>query len=558
MEIVFVYIKKFKSLKNKEFNLSNEYSFRYDEINNFLQIDKKKDNRFNRSFFGNSIVNLNLLLGKNGSGKSTLLEFITSNINNDEGFVIFKSKNNTFYVSSRHSKINSNHTISNPSNKSKNIIYFTHTLNFYKNFSKNNYVNDISTYTELNNKKYNIPNFLTSEIINNIVFLKKFPDFFNILDFPKIEYLYITFNAFSILPKHDSIENFIIQFIKSNFNINSELIKYIEELQDIDKIMKILNLLNRIFLEFIPRPTDITKLNLMLPDHLKIDSIFGREKYRSYYKNRLSRAHFKLIQYYVDFLLNHKNLINKTNEELYYLKVPLNDTETTDKLNFLLNSALTNEVSLENVEYTWPGLSSGEHYFLTLFSRIYTTSKKLKNYKIVTLILDEPDIHLHPEWSRKFIYFMRRFIENSFNNSVHIILSSHSPYIASDIPKENVIYFSDSKTYGENTFNTFGANIFELFKHSFFLNDGMGEFAKLKIQNEVSEKLNHSDFLSDSEIESLSYVIDNIGDKLINNILSDKLSIKISNSRDIENSFHSWSAEEKNTVKKLLEEDDKK
>lgn len=558
MEIVFVYIKKFKSLINRQFNLSNVYSFRYDEINNFLQIDEKKENRLNRNFFGESIINLNLLIGKNGSGKSTLLEFITSNINNDEGFVIYKSKNNTFYVSSRHSKIISNYTIKNPSNKSKNIIYFTHTFDFYKNFNKNNYVYDISTYAELNNKKYNMSNFLTNEIINNIVFLKKFPDFFNILDFPKIEYLYISFNAFSILPKYDSVDNFIIQFIKSNFNSNSELIKYIENLQDIDKIMKILNLLNRIFLDFIPRTSDITKLNLMLPNHLRIDSIFGREKYRSYYKTRLSRAHFKLIQYYVDFLLNHKNLINKTSEGLYYLKVPLNDTKATDSLNLLLNFALTNEVSLENVEYSWPGLSSGEHYFLTLFSRIYTTSKKLKNYTIVTLILDEPDIHLHPEWTRKFIYFMKRFIENSFNNSVHIILSSHSPYIASDIPKENVIYFNDSKLHNENTFNTFGANIFELFKHSFFLNDGMGEFAKLKIQNEVSEKLNQPEFLSDSEIESLSYVIDNIGDRLINKILSDKLSIKISNSRNIENSFHSWSAEEKNTVKKLLEEDDKK
>jgi len=83
----------------------------------------------------------------------------------------------------------------------------------------------------------------------------------------------------------------------------------------------------------------------------------------------------------------------------------------------------------------------------------------------------------------KYIIYLR---DNKLIKSqkYHFILTSHSPFLLSDIPKENVIFLEKGKqVYPE--IETFGANIHTLLSHGFFMKDGlMGEFAKGKI-NEI-------------------------------------------------------------------------
>ncbi len=65
----------------------------------------------------------------------------------------------------------------------------------------------------------------------------------------------------------------------------------------------------------------------------------------------------------------------------------------------------------------------------------------------------------------------------------HLIFTTHSPFLLSDIPKENIIFFNDKLSTKE----TFGANIHTLLSDSFFMEDGlMGEFAKTKIEDVVN------------------------------------------------------------------------
>ena len=64
----------------------------------------------------------------------------------------------------------------------------------------------------------------------------------------------------------------------------------------------------------------------------------------------------------------------------------------------------------------------------------------------------------------------------------NIIITSHSPFILSDIPKENVIFLKNGKIENPDI-KTFGANIHTLLSDGFFMSDGlMGEFAKSKIE----------------------------------------------------------------------------
>ena len=76
--------------------------------------------------------------------------------------------------------------------------------------------------------------------------------------------------------------------------------------------------------------------------------------------------------------------------------------------------------------------------------------------------------------------------KSQFNRIKHfnIIVVTHSPFILSDIPQDNVLFLKDGKNDNEVCdFKTFGANIHDLLRTSFFLENGLvGEFANNKIE----------------------------------------------------------------------------
>ena len=86
---------------------------------------------------------------------------------------------------------------------------------------------------------------------------------------------------------------------------------------------------------------------------------------------------------------------------------------------------------------------------------------------------------MHPNWQKKLINNLD-IILKSFkkkNTYTNIIITSHSPFILSDIPKENVIFLKNGKMENPDI-KTFGANIHTLLANGFFMCDGlMGEFA---------------------------------------------------------------------------------
>ncbi|MGA1939932.1 AAA family ATPase [Arcobacter sp. YIC-310] len=146
-------------------------------------------------------------------------------------------------------------------------------------------------------------------------------------------------------------------------------------------------------------------------------------------------------------------------------------------------------------------LSFGQKFMMRFsYNLIYQLNKikeikdneKHQKYTNISLLLDEIELGLHPNWQKSFISFLVKILnkfEDIFN--FNIIVTSHSPFILSDIPKENVIFLEKDEKTGncinatENMkdFNTFGANIHTLLSHGFFMKDGlMGEFAKSKIE----------------------------------------------------------------------------
>lgn len=161
-------------------------------------------------------------------------------------------------------------------------------------------------------------------------------------------------------------------------------------------------------------------------------------------------------------------------------------------------------ISYSHTLKTESTLSSGELAMLNLYSRLKyafdrTFRKKYMGIPSV-LLLDEAEIGFHPEWQRQFVNKLTQFISKLSHGKtvVQIIYTTHSPITLSDMPKEcvNLLKITPSKESTsepiDNKINTFGANVFDLYGESFFMENGLiGEFAseKIKALNDEIEEL---------------------------------------------------------------------
>lgn len=166
-------------------------------------------------------------------------------------------------------------------------------------------------------------------------------------------------------------------------------------------------------------------------------------------------------------------------------------------------------------------LSSGERQYLFTFSallyhvfNIKMTPVNRPHYRLANLMLDEVEICFHPEYQRTLVYrlieLLRQFRLN-YRFSINIILTTHSPFILSDIPKSNVLYLENGKSVGETIYkDTFGANVNDILHQSFFLKKGfMGEFARDKIQSVIDflNSKNSSKWTKESSLEFIEKVV---------------------------------------------------
>lgn len=181
-------------------------------------------------------------------------------------------------------------------------------------------------------------------------------------------------------------------------------------------------------------------------------------------------------------------------------------------------------------EMPFSHLSSGERQFIfTVSTAIYhilnlrSIDESRPKYRGINVVFDEVELCFHPEYQRTFVINLLRLVKAvniPSDCSLNIILVTHSPFILSDIPKDHVLYLKDGGVFHDNyascLVNPFAANVCDILKNDFFLNNGfMGAFAQKKIGALVS-------FLSDFENERESYdmslaknMIARVGDPLL-------------------------------------------
>jgi len=148
---------------------------------------------------------------------------------------------------------------------------------------------------------------------------------------------------------------------------------------------------------------------------------------------------------------------------------------------------------------------------------INSTTNKRVFYKHVYAIFEEVELYFHPDLQRRFIkYLLDGLKQINLQNldSINICIVTHSPFVLSDIPSNNILFLNKEgksvKTENNTRFDTFGANIHDLLQYSFFLEEGsMGEFARETI-NELISILNflkefHSGIKESSHVDKLEF-----------------------------------------------------
>ena len=165
----------------------------------------------------------------------------------------------------------------------------------------------------------------------------------------------------------------------------------------------------------------------------------------------------------------------------------------------IFSSEIIMKKDKDEAEIPFYKLSSGERQFLFLMSSIIYHVMNIKSvptsrlsYRYIDVVLDEVELCFHPEYQRTFLYKLLQSIERLHLNTYcgfNIIITTHSPFLLSDIPQSNVLYLEDGHVVDKGYMqNPFAANVNDILRQNFFLKNGfMGEFAKQKILKAIDD-----------------------------------------------------------------------
>lgn len=204
-------------------------------------------------------------------------------------------------------------------------------------------------------------------------------------------------------------------------------------------------------------------------------------------------------------------------------------------------------------------LSSGERQILNSIGtvvyqmhNINSVSNDKIQYKCVNIIFDEIELYFHPNFQKILIERLLDAIGRmnlTLIQHINIIIATHSPFILSDIPQNNIMYLRNGKDVSDDVnMNPLGANINDILHQSFFLRDGfMGEHVKRMIKQLVDAI--YSGKINEDNENKYWNLLTSLGDPFIKHKLMDEyITARARNNGDF--SIESWLHSKLEEIKK--------
>lgn len=337
-------------------------------------------------------------------------------------------------------------------------------------------------------KEIKLNNFYTKRNIIISVFLK---EYCNVDDFDKekIECKiynllsnYIIYKLISISVKYSDYDKYKLIFqIQERDPFNTSLfVKYLNDLKtDTSHI--------------------VFKLNQTV--NYLLNLYFDREYFKYSELNSVNECSFGVLSGYI-------NSIKKTGQNIIELLPPpvFSIVIMLEKI----NGESENFKEDEFIEFN--KMSSGEkqliHSVSSILYHLYNIDSVSDNklqYKNINIVFEEIELYFHPEMQKSFLKYLLdsiSYIEIKNIESINICFVTHSPFILSDIPSNNIMFLEVQNGIGVQKTNkrkTFGANIHDLLTDNFFMSDGfIGDFSKDKISKTI-------DWLNDELLKKINY-----------------------------------------------------
>lgn len=238
---------------------------------------------------------------------------------------------------------------------------------------------------------------------------------------------------------------------------------------------------------------------------------------------------------------------------------------TNDKIDFDKYNEFVKD-TIHPFSFTFnPPISSGQKAKEIISARINDAIQKINienQNENILILLDEADLKLHLEWQRKLLYDLIKFLERYSNNKFYILYATHSPMVLSDITNDRVVFLKkeDDSSFSEDkqdfTKSTFGANIYDIYADSFFIDDFMGKFAQKKITHIIKlieSHKNNNQKISKEESQNLLKIVKNIGEPLLRNKLKDEIKSLSEIKNDIEEIVETLKNKNFEEIKKELD-----
>lgn len=561
IHLCYIYIESYKKLRQIGIAIDSHYQYNLDIQIKCLTIEERTS--IPNDFWGTGIYSLSAIVGGNGVGKSTVLRFILDAVvegaaNQDlQGCIVFERDGN-LYKCTRNCELNiigiSNVKIIETDNESINTFFYS------GHFSPLFDYNDVRT-VELTGM-YNAT--------DNFRLIKDLQDYSN------VDTIHLSNNIQSHFFAYQAQNNYRICYLLSqqhireclddlNFpkyiiiNANTSGIKAIEvnysgkfngcQIPNFKRIRNSIKdnvLANLIYYNLINTIADQDFIRTEAYDFLvRWCNTYNEDTqnilnfYREYVAKEQMNETLRTFLNDIHWCLEIVDEICSFDDNIgYYIDVRNEDGSLYNLVEHLLSNRIYLTAKFFDMSYSHSlhditVLSSGEQELLNLLSRLYyavvIAPTKFDNLRSPSLLLlDEAEIGFHPEWQRQYVNQLCKFIRLLLVPAGHnfqIVLTSHSPIILSDIPKCCTTFLKEERGFvvnnSEEQVETFAENIFNLYRRSFFMEDGLiGEFASNKIE-ELKARIEQCH--SCKEMNIIKTDINIIGDAFIKRYLQSKL-----------------------------------
>ena len=494
MELVYLWVEKYKNIQKQGFNFSPNFDVKFTPVYEDEKLSEKSELKITpkenplKDFFGKDI-NVTAIVGENGSGKSSLLNIFLEIIEEKiaHKYILVFDDDSLHYISNF---------------KFKTDLIENENFLTYRNIFV--YINKIHKPSPFRN--YNVVE-IDKKAIANILTVE--------YGKPNSEF---EISSFMYLPNQIEIK------LRTSDDLINENITFFTPLKR-EKIKKMFEGIQDEYYKFLficygrKKGLDVD-----------IDILNNRDSLESEMTDILNISDF------------HKYFLSLTNEKIFNIS----DLTEKQKDIYIRKNGYFHFFDYDMIyktdkeEIRFNNLSHGEQMIFGQLLNIYFFSNSSSNEKFIFLF-DEPEIALHPKWQKNYINELNNLLIKIKKN-YHFIITSHSPFFLSDLPKENVIFLEKDEKTGKCInasdkidINPFGANIHTLLSHGFFMKDGlMGEFAKSKIDDVINYLNGKKSEIKDDN--SAQNIINIIGEPIIKRELQRMLKNKmeLSNKTEID------------------------